>query len=114
MTAVGHWQALFQRIVSRFVACSSRLSSSQHSALAGLLRDQLHRCWRALAEAQSTGTPPVPSIRLKLGQDGSLATEPVIMNEAGDRLFRAAAELSCPCCPAMHAVAHPHPVPAFS
>jgi colicin import membrane protein len=36
--------------------------------------------------------PPVPSLRVKLNEDGSLAAEPVVMNRSSDSLFGVAAE----------------------
>ena len=39
----------------------------------GLLRDQLHRCWQAPIEAKGAVNPPVPTVRVSLNQDGSLA-----------------------------------------
>ena len=71
---------------------AQRLAPSQRDALMGLLRDQLHRCWQAPIAAQSSDKPPVPSVRVRLNQDGSLAAEPAVINASGDPLFRVVAD----------------------
>lgn len=71
---------------------SQRLNPSQRDQLMGLLRDQLHRCWQAPMAVQNSGSPPVPSVRVKLNQDGSLASDPTIMNSSSDTLFRTVAD----------------------
>jgi colicin import membrane protein len=64
---------------------AQRLNPSQRDALMGLLRDQLHRCWQAPLAATTSDKPPVPSVRVKLNQDGSLAAEPAIVNSSAIR-----------------------------
>ncbi|MDF3063664.1 MAG: tolA [Microvirga sp.] len=71
---------------------SPRLSPSLRDALMGLLRDQLHRCWQPPIGAQSTDKPPVPSVRVSLKEDGSLAREPAVLNGSADPLFRTVAD----------------------
>jgi colicin import membrane protein len=71
---------------------SPRLSPSLRDALMGLLRDQLHRCWQPPIGAQGTERPPVPSVRVSLKEDGSLAREPAVINSSADPLFRAVAD----------------------
>ncbi|NNM74295.1 cell envelope integrity protein TolA [Enterovirga aerilata] len=71
---------------------SQRLNPSQRDQLIGLLSEQLHRCWQVPVAAQSVDKPPVPTVRVKLNQDGSLAAEPVVMNSSGDPLFRSIAD----------------------
>jgi colicin import membrane protein len=71
---------------------SQRLSPSLRDALMGLLRDQLHRCWQPPIGAQSSDKPPVPSVRVSLNQDGSLAREPAVVNGSADPLFRTVAD----------------------
>jgi colicin import membrane protein len=71
---------------------SQRLNPSQRDALIGLLTEQLHRCWVVPVALQSAANPPVPSLRVKLNEDGSLAAEPVVMNRSSDSLFGVAAE----------------------
>ncbi len=71
---------------------SQRLNPSQRDQLIGLLSEQLHRCWQVPIAAQSADKPPVPTVRVKLNQDGSLAAEPVVMNGSGDPLFRTVAD----------------------
>jgi colicin import membrane protein len=56
------------------------------------LQEQLHRCWVVPVALQSAPKPPVPSIRIKLNQDGSLAAEPAIMNRSAEPLFEVAAD----------------------
>ena len=70
---------------------SQRLNPSQRDQLIGILSEQLHRCWQVPIAAQSADKPPVPSVRVKLNQDGSLAADPVVMN-TGDDLFRTVAD----------------------
>ncbi|HEX8168500.1 MAG TPA: cell envelope integrity protein TolA [Beijerinckiaceae bacterium] len=71
---------------------AQRLNPSQRDSLMGLLRDQLHRCWQAPIGAQGAAKPPVPTVRVSLNQDGSLAREPVVTNNSPDPLFRAVAD----------------------
>jgi colicin import membrane protein len=71
---------------------AQRLNPSQRDSLMGLLRDQLHRCWQAPIGAQGAAKPPVPTVRVSLNQDGSLAREPVVTNSSPDPLFRAVAD----------------------
>jgi colicin import membrane protein len=71
---------------------SPRLSPSLRDALMGLLRDQLHRCWQPPIGAQGTDKPPVPSVRVSLKEDGSLAREPAVINSSADPLFRTVAD----------------------
>jgi colicin import membrane protein len=71
---------------------AQRLNPSQRDQLMGLLRDQLHRCWQAPMAAQGSDKPPVPSVRVKLNQDGSLAADPAVMNPSSDALFRTVAD----------------------
>lgn len=83
-----------QRTASLGTATGSaqRLNPSQRDALMGLLRDQLHRCWQAPIGAQGAPKPPVPSVRVKLKEDGSLAASPAVINTSSDPLFPAVAE----------------------
>jgi colicin import membrane protein len=71
---------------------AQRLNPSQRDQLMGLLRDQLHRCWQAPIATQGSDKPPVPSVRVKLNQDGSLAADPAVMNPSSDALFRTVAD----------------------
>jgi colicin import membrane protein len=71
---------------------AQRLNPSQRDSLMGLLRDQLHRCWQAPIGAQGAAKPPVPTVRVSLNQDGSLAREPTVTNSSPDPLFRAVAD----------------------
>jgi colicin import membrane protein len=71
---------------------SQHLNPSQRDQLMGLLRDQLHRCWTAPIAAQGADKPPVPAVRVRLNQDGTLAAEPAVLNGPGDPLFRVVAD----------------------
>ncbi|MDB5511624.1 MAG: cell envelope integrity protein TolA [Enterovirga sp.] len=71
---------------------AQRLNPSQRDQLVGLLSEQLHRCWQVPIAAQSADRPPVPTVRVKLNQDGTLAGEPVVTNMSGDQLFRSVAD----------------------
>ena len=71
---------------------SQKLNPSQRDQLVGLLSEQLHRCWQVPIAAQSADKPPVPTVRVRLNQDGSLAAEPVVVNSSGDPLFRTVAD----------------------
>ncbi len=83
-----------QRTASLGTATGSaqRLNPSQRDALMGLLREQLHRCWQAPIAASSGGRPPVPSVRVRLNQDGTLAAEPSVLNPSSDPTFRTVAD----------------------
>ena len=71
---------------------SQRLNPSQRDQLVGLLSEQLHRCWQVPIAAQSADKPPVPTVRVKLNQDGTLAGDPVVTNASADPLFRTVAD----------------------
>lgn len=71
---------------------ASRLNPSQRDALVGLIQSQLRRCWDAPIAAQSAQNPPVPTVRLVLNPDGSLAGTPTVVNASQDPLFRAVAD----------------------
>ena len=71
---------------------AQRLSPSMYNALAGIISDQLHQCWVVPVAVQSAPKPPVPSVRIRLNQDGSLAAEPVLANRSAEPLFDVAAE----------------------
>jgi colicin import membrane protein len=71
---------------------AQRLNPSMRDALIGILQEQLHRCWVVPVALQSAPKPPVPSVRIKLNQDGSLAGEPAVINRSPDPLFGVAAD----------------------
>ena len=71
---------------------AEKLNMSQRQALMGIIEGQLRRCWEAPLAAQSASNPPIPTVKLKLNQDGSLAAEPAVLNNSGDTLFRATAD----------------------
>lgn len=92
--ASGSAGAEVQRTASLGTAtgAAQRLNPSQRDALMGLLRDQLHRCWQAPMSAQGAPNPPVPTVHVRLNQDGSLAATPAVVNSSSDPLFSAIAE----------------------
>jgi colicin import membrane protein len=71
---------------------AQRLNPSQRDQLIGLLQEQLHRCWVVPVALQSAPNPPVPTIQIKLNQDGSLAADPAVMNRSAEPLFGVAAD----------------------
>jgi colicin import membrane protein len=71
---------------------AQRLNPSQRDALIGILQEQLHRCWVVPVALQSAPKPPVPSIRIQLNQDGTLAAEPAVLNRSPEPLFGVAAD----------------------
>jgi len=71
---------------------AQKLNPSQRDALIGILQEQLHRCWSVPVALQSAPNPPVPSVRIRLNQDGTLAAEPAVVNASPDPLFQVAAD----------------------
>jgi colicin import membrane protein len=71
---------------------AQRLNPSQRDALIGIIQEQLHRCWLVPVSLQSAPNPPVPSVRIKLKEDGALAAEPAVLNRSSDPLFATAAD----------------------
>lgn len=71
---------------------AQRLNPSQRDALIGILQEQLHRCWTVPVALQSSPNPPVPSLRIRLNQDGTLAADPAVVNASPDPLFQVAAD----------------------
>lgn len=73
---------------------AQKLSPSLRAQLVGIIQDQLLKCWNvpiALANARG-GAQVVPSVRMKLNTDGSLAAQPGVINSSSDPLFRVAAD----------------------
>jgi colicin import membrane protein len=73
---------------------SQKLSPSLRAQLIGIIQDQLLKCWNvpiALANAHGAGNI-VPSVRMRLNTDGSLAGQPGVINASSDPLFRVAAD----------------------
>jgi colicin import membrane protein len=70
-------------------ATGQRLNPSDRGQLVGMLADQIRSCWNIPV----SGKPSVlPQVRMVLNQDGSLASQPVLINSSGDPLFRAVAD----------------------
>ncbi len=74
------------------VGTAQRLNPSQRDQIAGLIREQLIKCWQPPIAVQTAAKPPTAIIRLGLKQDGSLSTEPALMNSSTDPLFRPVAD----------------------
>ncbi len=70
-------------------ASGAKLSPSDREALAGMLRDQMQRCW-SINVAAAPATRPV--IRVQLNADGTLSGAPVLVNSSADPNFRPVAE----------------------
>lgn len=71
---------------------SQKLSPSLRAQLVGIIQDQLLKCWNVpIALANARGAV-VPQVRMKLGTDGSLLTQPGVVNSSSDPLFRVAAD----------------------
>jgi len=71
---------------------AAKLSPSMQQQLIGLLRDQLNKCWDIPVVMRSVVQPPTPSIRFSVNQDGTLASQPQVVDAQSDELFRVAAE----------------------
>ena len=71
---------------------AQKLSPSLRAQLMGLIKEQLEKCWSVPVALQSNPRPVIPSLRLKLNTDGSLAGQPVVINNSSDPLFRVAAD----------------------
>lgn len=69
-----------------------RLNPSMRDQLVGLITAQLRACWDVPIAAQAMQNPPVAAVRMALGQDGSLVTEPQVTNTSPDPLFRSVAD----------------------
>src|SRR4051794_34497685 len=54
---------LLQRTAAPASEPAQGLNPSQRNALIGLLRDQLHLCWKAPIAAKGAVNPPVPTVR---------------------------------------------------
>ena len=71
---------------------AQRMNPNMRSQLIGLIKEQMERCWNVPVALQGAQRPPVPSVRLALNQDGSLAGQPSVVNASADPLFRVAAD----------------------
>ncbi len=71
---------------------AQRMNPNMRSQLIGLIKEQMERCWNVPVALQGAQRPPVPSVRLALNQDGSLAGQPSVVNASTDPLFRVAAD----------------------
>jgi colicin import membrane protein len=70
-------------------ATGAKLNPSDRAALAGMLADQINKCWNIPVSGRPN---PLPQVRISLGADGSLQGAPVLVNSSGDANFRALAE----------------------
>lgn len=71
---------------------AQRMNPNMRSQLIGIIKEQLERCWVVPVALQSSQRPPVPSVRVALKQDGTLASQPSVVNTSADPLFRVAAD----------------------
>ena len=71
---------------------SERLNPSQRSQISGIIREQLIKCWQPPIAVTTAAKPPTALVRVALKQDGSLASEPAVMNSSADALFRPVAD----------------------
>lgn len=71
---------------------SQKLSPSMRAQLVGIIQDQLLKCWSVPIGLANAKGAVVPSVRMKLNTDGSLAGQPGVINSSADPLFRVAAD----------------------
>ncbi|GAU83310.1 cell envelope integrity protein TolA [Bosea sp. BIWAKO-01] len=71
---------------------SQKLSPSLRAQLVGIIQDQLLKCWNVPIGLANAKGAVVPSVRMKLNTDGSLAGQPGVINTSSDPLFRVAAD----------------------
>jgi colicin import membrane protein len=71
---------------------AQRLNPNMRAQLIGIIKEQLERCWSVPVALQTSQKPPVPSVRVALKQDGTLAGQPTVVNSSADPLFRVAAD----------------------
>lgn len=71
---------------------AQKLSPSLRAQLVGIIQDQLLKCWNVPIALANAKGQVVPSVRMKLNTDGSLAATPGVINSSSDPLFRVAAD----------------------
>ncbi len=71
---------------------AQRMNPNMRSQLIGIIKEQLEKCWNVPVALQGSQKPPVPSVRVALKQDGTLANQPSVVNASADPLFRVAAD----------------------
>lgn len=71
---------------------AQKLSPSLRAQLVGIIQDQLLKCWNVPIALANAKGQVVPSVRMKLNTDGSLAGTPGVINSSSDPLFRVAAD----------------------
>jgi colicin import membrane protein len=71
---------------------AQRMNPNMRSQLIGIIKEQLEKCWNVPVALQGSQKPPVPSVRVALKQDGTLASQPSVVNASSDPLFRVAAD----------------------
>ncbi len=67
----------------------AKLSPSDREALAGILQDQIEKCW-SLSVTSAPSTKPI--VHIELSADGQLTGGPTLVNSSGDPNFRPVAE----------------------
>jgi len=68
-----------------------RLSISEQTRIAEMVRQQVERCWQPPAGALGSGDLQVV-LQFSLNSDGSLSGSPAVVNRSGEPYFQAAAE----------------------
>jgi colicin import membrane protein len=71
---------------------AQKLSPSMRAQLVGIIQEQLLKCWNVPIALANSRAQVVPSVRMKLNTDGSLAGTPGVINSSSDPLFRVAAD----------------------
>jgi colicin import membrane protein len=70
---------------------AAKLNPSQRDGLIGLLQEQMKQCYTVPISA-SSGNVATPLIEVRLNQDGSLASQPVIVSAGPSSTDRAVAD----------------------
>ena len=69
-----------------------KLNPSMRAQLIGIIQDQLLKCWSVPIGLANSRDPVIPTVRMKLNPDGSLAAQPALTNSSPNPLFRTAAD----------------------
>lgn len=70
---------------------AQKLNPSMRAQLVGIIQDQLLKCWSVPIALANSRSAVVPSVRMRLNTDGSLAGEARVVNSSSDPLFGVAA-----------------------
>lgn len=69
-----------------------KLNPSMRAQLIGIIQDQLLKCWSVPIGLANSRDPVIPTVRMRLNPDGSLASQPALTNSSPNPLFRTAAD----------------------